>query len=61
MGAIPVPLAFGDVYNSLQKDEIDGAENNWPSYLYTNHYKIAKYYILDEHTRNPEILMQIIN
>lgn len=57
LGAVPVPLAFGDVYNSLQKNEIDGAENNWPSYLFTNHYKIAHYYIMDEHTRNPEILI----
>lgn len=57
LGAIPVPMAFGDVYNSLQTDEIDGAENNWSSYFFTNHYKIAKYYILDEHTRNPEVLI----
>jgi tripartite ATP-independent transporter DctP family solute receptor len=57
LGAEPVPLSFGEVYNSLQKDEIDGAENNWSSYYLTNHYKIAKYYILDEHTRNPEIVI----
>jgi tripartite ATP-independent transporter DctP family solute receptor len=57
LGAIPVPMSFGEVYNSLQKDEIDGAENNWSSYYLTNHFKVAKYYILDEHTRNPEILI----
>lgn len=57
IGATAVPLSFGEVYNSLQKDEIDGAENNWSSYYFTNHYKIAKYYILDEHTRNPEIII----
>jgi tripartite ATP-independent transporter DctP family solute receptor len=57
LGATPVPVVFGEVYNALQQNEIDGAENNWPSYYSTNHYKIAKYYILDEHTRNPEILI----
>lgn len=57
LGATPVPMVFGDVYNALQKGDIDGAENNWSSYYYTNHYKVARYYILDEHTRNPEVLI----
>jgi tripartite ATP-independent transporter DctP family solute receptor len=57
LGATPVPLNFGDVYNSLQKDEIDGAENNWSSYYTTGHYRLARYYFLDEHTRNPEVLL----
>jgi len=57
LGAVPVPLDFGDVYNSLQKDEIDGAENNWSSYFISNHYRLARYYFVDEHTRNPEVVI----
>ena len=53
LGATPVPMAFGDVYSGLQTGEIDGAENNWPSYESTRHYEVAKYFTLDEHTRVP--------
>lgn len=57
LGAAPVQMNFGDVCNSLKKDEIDGAENNWSSYYTSDHYKVARYYFLDEHTRNPEVLL----
>jgi TRAP-type C4-dicarboxylate transport system substrate-binding protein len=36
---------------------IDGAENNWPSYVTTGHYKSARYYTLTEHTMSPEVLI----
>jgi tripartite ATP-independent transporter DctP family solute receptor len=55
LGAIAVPLAYGDVYSSLEKGTIDGAENNWPSYESSDHYEVAKYYTIDEHTRVPEL------
>jgi tripartite ATP-independent transporter DctP family solute receptor len=55
LGAVATPLSFGEVYSALQTGVIDGAENNWPSYLSTSHYEVAKYFILDEHTRVPEI------
>ena len=55
--ATPVPLNFGDVYNALQKGEIDGAENNWSSYYTSGHYRLAANYFLDEHMRNPEVLL----
>jgi TRAP-type C4-dicarboxylate transport system substrate-binding protein len=35
---------------------IDGAENNAPSLISFNHYQVAKYYMLDEHLRLPEVL-----
>lgn len=56
-GGSATPMAYGEVYNALQTGVIDGAENNWPSYYSTNHYKSAKYITEDEHTRNPEILL----
>lgn len=55
LGATPVPTAFDDVYSALQKGEIDGAENSWPSYESEHHYEVARYYTLDEHTRVPEM------
>jgi len=57
LGAVATPMAFGEVYSALQTGVIDGAENNWPSYLSTSHYEVAKYLITDEHTRVPEIII----
>ena len=55
LGANPTPMAYGEVYSGLQTGTIDGAENNWPSYESTSHYEVAKYFVLDEHTRVPEM------
>ena len=55
LGAVAVPMSFDKVYSSLQVGEIDGAENNWPSYESTRHYEVARYYTTDEHTRVPEL------
>lgn len=57
LGGEAVPLAYDDVYSALAKGEIDGAENNWPSYAFTGHYEVAKYMLLDGHTRIPELLL----
>lgn len=57
LGGDPVPLAYDDVYSALAKGEIDGAENNWPSYAFTGHYEVAKYMLVDGHTRIPELLL----
>lgn len=57
LGGSPTPMAFEEVYSALQTGVIDGAENNIPSYQYTKHCEVAKYYSLDEHTRIPEIVL----
>lgn len=57
LGANPTPMAYGEVYSALQTGVVDGAENNWPSYESTSHYEVAKNYVLDEHTRVPEMQM----
>lgn len=59
LGAVPVQIAYGDVYSALQTEKIDGAENNFPSYAATGHYEAAPYLVLDEHSRLPE--MQIMS
>jgi tripartite ATP-independent transporter DctP family solute receptor len=57
LGAEPVELPYGQVLTGLQTKLIDGAENNWPSYVTTGHYKVAQYYTLTEHTMGPEVLI----
>jgi TRAP-type C4-dicarboxylate transport system substrate-binding protein len=57
LGAEPIELPYGQVLTGLQARLIDGAENNWPSYVSTDHYKLARYYTLTEHTMGPEVVI----
>jgi tripartite ATP-independent transporter DctP family solute receptor len=57
LGAEPIELPYGQVSTGLSTRLIDGAENNWPSYVTTDHYKLAPYYTLTEHTMSPEVLV----
>jgi len=56
-GAKAIPMPHGDTYAALKDGRLDGAENNYPTYDETNHYQLAKYFIEDEHTRNPDIII----
>jgi tripartite ATP-independent transporter DctP family solute receptor len=58
LGAEPVELPYGQVLTGLATKLIDGAENNWPSFVTTDHYKFAGYYTLTEHTMSPEVLVR---
>jgi tripartite ATP-independent transporter DctP family solute receptor len=57
LGAVPMPMSYGDVYSGLQTGIVDGAENNPPSLWTSKHYEVAKYYSLDEHSMVPEVLL----
>jgi tripartite ATP-independent transporter DctP family solute receptor len=57
LGAQPIELPYGQVETGLITGLVDGAENNWPSFVTTNHYKIARNYTLTEHTMSPEVLI----
>jgi TRAP-type C4-dicarboxylate transport system substrate-binding protein len=57
LGAEPVALPYGQVLTALSTRLVDGAENNWPSFVSTDHYKVARYYTLTEHTMGPEVLV----
>jgi tripartite ATP-independent transporter DctP family solute receptor len=58
LGATPVTgIGPNDVYSSIVSGVINGAENNWPTYHTKGDYKAAKYFIVDGHTRVPEILL----
>ncbi len=55
--ASATPIAFGELYSALQQGVVDGAENNPPSFYLTRHYEVCSYYILNEHTAIPDILV----
>ena len=57
LGAEPVELPYGQVITGLATKLIDGAENNWPSFVTTGHYRYAGYYTLTAHTVSPEVLV----
>ncbi len=50
-----------EVYSAISQGTIDGAENNWPTYESMGDYEAAPYFILDGHTRVPEILLASAN
>lgn len=56
-GATPVALSYSQLLPALQARLIDGAENNWPSYVTTDHHRAARHYTLTEHARPPEVLL----
>src|SRR3954468_21315102 len=57
LGAEPIGLAYGQVLTALQTKLVDGAENNWPSFVSAGHYKVARYYTATQHTMSPEVLI----
>ncbi len=58
LGATSVTgIGSNEIYSSIMSGIIDGAENNWPTYDTKGDFKAAKFYILDHHTRVPEILL----
>jgi tripartite ATP-independent transporter DctP family solute receptor len=57
LGGNGVAMGYDQVFSALQTGVIDGAENNPPSYVFSNHYTAAKYYSLTEHLIIPELLL----
>lgn len=55
LGGTPVTFAYSDVYSAFETEKIDAAENNWPAYQILEHFEMAKYYTLDQHSRVPEV------
>ena len=57
LGGEPIELPYGQVRTGLATNLINGAENNWPSFVTTDHYRYASFYTLTEHTMSPEVLI----
>ena len=57
MGGNGVAMGYDQVFSALQTGVVDGAENNPPSFVFDNHYQVAKFYTIDEHLIVPEMLV----
>jgi len=57
MGGNGIAMGYDQVFNALQTGVVDGAENNPPSFVFDNHYQVAKFYTIDEHLIVPEMLV----
>ena len=57
LGASATPLSYSELYTAMQQGVVDGAENNPPSFVSSNHYELSKYYTLDQHSYVPDVLL----
>jgi tripartite ATP-independent transporter DctP family solute receptor len=57
LGGAATPVDWGELYTALQQGVVDGAENNPPSFYLSRHYELSKYYVLDEHTSVPDVIL----
>jgi TRAP-type C4-dicarboxylate transport system substrate-binding protein len=57
LGAVPITLPYGQIGTALTANLVDGAENNWPSYVSAGHFKTAPFYTATQHTMGPEIVI----
>lgn len=49
LGAMPTPMAYGEVYTALSTGVIDAAENDTSGYLAMKFYEPAKYFSMTNH------------
>ncbi len=49
LGAMPTPMAYGEVYTALSTGVIDAAENDTSGYLAMKFYEPAKYFSMTSH------------
>jgi tripartite ATP-independent transporter DctP family solute receptor len=57
LGGNGVAMGYDQVFSALQTGVVDGAENNPPSFVFDNHFQVAKFYTLTEHLIVPEMLV----
>jgi tripartite ATP-independent transporter DctP family solute receptor len=57
LGGNGVSMGYDQVFSALQTGVVDGAENNPPSFVFDNHYQVAKFYTVDEHLIVPEMVV----
>ena len=57
LGGNGVAMGYDQVFSALQTGVVDGAENNPPSFVFDNHYQVAKFYTLTEHLIVPEMVV----
>ncbi len=61
MGAVPIPMPYGEVYSGLQMGVIDGVEHDNPTILANKYYEIVKYALETKHVYNPMLFSMNVN
>lgn len=61
LGAVPTPMAFGEVFQSLQTGVVDIAENPLMAYYLVGHYEVAPYFTYDKHQISPNMYIMSQN
>lgn len=56
-GAQAVSLSGSDLAAALRSGQVDGAEDNLPTYVDSGYYRLAPYWVYDRHTYNADILI----
>ncbi len=57
LGAAPVAVPGDSVSLALQSGMIEAAEHNWPSYVSSRHYNVARFYSRTEHSMAPAVVI----
>lgn len=57
LGCVPKTVPENEIVSEVRKGVIDGAENNLLTYASYEQFKVCPYYLVDEHTRIPDILV----
>lgn len=57
MGALPTPLAFGEMYSALQQGVVDGAENSVSAYVAYKFNEVAPHFHFSNHVLGPGIFV----
>src|SRR6202165_206863 len=57
LGGNGISMGYDQVFSALQTGVVAGAENNPPSFVFDNHYQVAKFYTVDEHLIVPEMVV----
>ncbi|MCX7786418.1 MAG: DctP family TRAP transporter solute-binding subunit [Spirochaetes bacterium] len=61
LGALPVPLARGELFTALQQKVVDAQENPMGQIYSSRFYEVQKYVTLTRHTYSPEVLLCSLN
>jgi len=57
LGAIPTPMAFGEVYLGLQQGTVDGAEGTLTSLWDAKHHEVTKFVLRTQHALTTNVLL----
>ncbi len=57
LGGHATPMALGELYTAIQSGVVDGADGNAPTLYQTKLFEVSDYYVLDEHSSPPDVLL----